>query len=158
MKTLKITPPEGYEIDKDKSSFEEIVFKPVKKQLPKSWEELKTVEGFYVTSDSIVYRAAPLNTHKYQRSIFATEAQAKASIALAQLSQLREVYRGGWVPDWNSYRQKQKYSIININEIFIVNSSVNQHYFLTFQSAEIRDEFLNNFKDLIEEASPLLFG
>ena len=29
MKSVKITPPEGYEIDKDKSTFKEIVFKPV---------------------------------------------------------------------------------------------------------------------------------
>lgn len=158
MKTLKITPPEGYEIDKDKSTLEEIIFKPVKKQLPQSWEELETIEGYWSTSHCGIIKNYNVKCRDENKNLFATEAQAKASIALAQLSQLREVYRDGWVPDWNSYRQKQKYSIININEIFIVNSSVNQHYFLTFQSAEIRDEFLNNFKDLIEEASPLLFG
>ena len=29
MKSIKITPPEGYEVDKDKSTFKEIVFKPI---------------------------------------------------------------------------------------------------------------------------------
>lgn len=29
-KTLKITPPEGYEIDREKSTIDEIVFKPAK--------------------------------------------------------------------------------------------------------------------------------
>lgn len=29
MKSVKITPPERYEVDKDKSTFKEIVFKPV---------------------------------------------------------------------------------------------------------------------------------
>ena len=30
-KIIKITPPEGFEIDKEKSTFEEIVFKPIQK-------------------------------------------------------------------------------------------------------------------------------
>lgn len=157
MNTLKINAPEGYEIDKEKSTFDEIVFKPVKKELPKSWEELKTIEGFYVTSDSIIYRAAPQNTNNYQRNLFVTKEQAKASIALAQLSQLREVYRQGWEPDWNE-TTVVKYIIANdLNELkadYCYRSS----YFLAFQSPEIRDEFLANFKDLIEKASPLLFG
>ena len=157
MKTLKITPPEGYEIDKEKSTFEEIVFKSVKKELPKSWIEMETIQGFWVDVCSEICEDKGFRCVDNHKNIFATEEQAKASIALAQLSQLREVYRNGWEPDYNSYRQK-KYSIININEILIVNHSVNQHYFLSFQTEEIRDEFLKNFKDLIEEASPLLFG
>lgn len=156
MKTLKITPPEGYEIDKNKSTLEEIVFKPVKKNLPKSLEELENIQGYWVTSHCRIIKNY-VKCRDENKNLFVTEAQAKASIALAQLSQLREVYRDGWKPDYNSYSQK-KYTIININEILIVNHAVNQHYFLAFQSAEIRDEFLNNFKDLIEEASPLLFG
>lgn len=28
MKSMKITPPEGYEVDKENSTFEEIKFKP----------------------------------------------------------------------------------------------------------------------------------
>lgn len=157
MKTLKITPPEGYEIDKDKSTFEEIVFKPVKKELPKSWEELKTIEGFFVTHDCTIYEAAPQNTNDYQRNIFATESQAKASIALAQLSQLREVYRDGWQPDWCNLLQG-KFSIEKTQGNINVCTLFSCHSFLCFQSPEIRNEFLKNFKDLIEEASPLLFG
>ena len=41
-KKLKINIPEGYEIDKEKSTFEEIVFKKVEDplaKLPKTWEE-----------------------------------------------------------------------------------------------------------------------
>ena len=32
-KSVKITPPEGYEVDKEKSTFENIVFKEIKKEL-----------------------------------------------------------------------------------------------------------------------------
>lgn len=156
MKTLKITPPEGYEIDKDKSTLEEIVFKPVKKNLPKSWEDLETIEGYYANGIS-VNKCKPRLPSDQFKDTFATEAQAKASIALAQLSQLREVYRGGWVPDWNDTNEK-KYVIGKYENTLTIYFNVYQHYFLAFQSAEIRDEFLKNFKDLIEEASPLLFG
>ena len=48
-KELKIQVPEGYEIDKENSTFEKIVFKKVENELPKSWEELgeiKVVENY----------------------------------------------------------------------------------------------------------------
>jgi hypothetical protein len=151
MNTLKINVPEGFEIDKDKSTFEEIVFKPIKKELPKRWEELKNVEGYYVSDDSAVI-SADNPPFCYNRNIFITEAQAKASIALAQLSQLREVYRQGWVPSFpNHVIVQEKGEIVAVRHDY-------RNVFLSFQSREIRDEFLKNFKDLIEEASPLLFG
>lgn len=157
MKTLKITPPEGYEIDKEKSTFEDIVFKPVKKELPKSWEELKKIKGYYVNSSAYVYQEDYKQAMKPHRNIFSTEAQAKASIALAQLSQLREVYRAGWVPYLGNTSQ-EKHCIIKIAGKINIRVYHGVDNFLAFQSPEIRDEFLDNFKDLIEEASPLLFG
>ena len=41
-KKLKINIPEGYEIDKENSTFEEIIFKKIEdplSKLPKTWEE-----------------------------------------------------------------------------------------------------------------------
>ena len=38
-KEIKITPPNGYEVDKENSTFECIKFRPIKKVLPKTWEE-----------------------------------------------------------------------------------------------------------------------
>lgn len=37
-KELKITPPIGYEIDRQKSTFEKIIFKKIPEN-PKTWEE-----------------------------------------------------------------------------------------------------------------------
>lgn len=54
-KEMKIQVPEGYEIDREKSTFESIVFKKVEvKDLPKSWEGLLGVSGCYVDSNSKV--------------------------------------------------------------------------------------------------------
>ena len=156
MKTLKITPPEGYEIDKEKSTFEEIVFKPVKKGLPKSWKELETINGYWVDICSEICEDEGFECVETHKNIFATEEQAKASIALAQLSQLREVYRGAWVPDWYNVDQT-KHCIIRLDGKIDTRMLYSFAHFLSFQSPEIRDEFLKNFRDLIEEASSLLF-
>lgn len=106
-----------------------------KKELPKTWEELKEIKGYFVNSRSYIstFNGSCLLDN---RNLFATIEQAEASIALAQLSQLREVYRQGWVPG--------EYSFVSINN------------FLSFQDEETRDLFLENFKDLIEKASPLM--
>ena len=53
MKSVQIEVPQGYEIDQDKSTFTNIVFRPIKeKELPKTWEELQRVEGCYVDNNS----------------------------------------------------------------------------------------------------------
>lgn len=113
-----------------------------KKQLPKTWEELEYIRGYFVANDSIIGGCIKSTTTKESKNIFATKEQAEASIALAMLSQLREVYRDGWKPDWEDGNQ-EKYCIV-FSE------------FLSFQSPEIRDLFLENFRELIKEAKPLM--
>ena len=156
MKELKITPPEGYEIDKEASTFEHIVFKPIQKQLPKSWEELGEINGWFVNNGSGIEDVRQVGIYLSHRNVFATKEQAEASLALAQLTQLREVYRQGWIPDWKKGSLKyiiKKYEGEIVGDLYFIGS-----YFLAFQSEEVRDLFLTNFKDLIEKASPLLFG
>ena len=155
MKQLKITPPEGYEVDTEKSTFEHIIFKPIQKQLPKSWEELDEIKGWFVNTGSGT-EYTQVGTYRHNRNVFATEEQAEAAVALAQLTQLREVYRQGWKPDWKD--GSLKYSIDKYEGKIVGDLYFNRSYFLAFQSEEVRDLFLTNFKDLIEKASPLLFG
>jgi hypothetical protein len=156
MKTLKIEIPNGFEIDKENSTFEQIVFKEIKKELPKTWEELKEISGYYTNADcTLGSQNKDFPTNSNNVNIFATEEQAKASIALAQLSQLREVYRNGWVPNWSSFEQDKFIIDFADNKI---NKSCYQvaDTFLAFQDKETRDLFLENFKDLIEQTKPLM--
>jgi hypothetical protein len=155
MKTFKIEVPNGYEIDKVKSTFENIVFKEVKKELPKKWEDLEIDNGYYVTDDSEIKGGdGEFSSVNENKNTFATKEQAEASIALAQLSQLREVYRNGWKPDWTD--NNGKFTIfVNDNEIkkeVFRNVSV----FLSFKDEETRDLFFENFHKLIEIAKPLM--
>jgi hypothetical protein len=154
MKTLKIEIPQGYEIDKEKSTFENIVFKLTKKELPKSWEELEEISGYYATGAGSAINEYKTITTSNNKNVFATKEQAEASLALAQLSQLLAVYNGVWVPDWSDnetkYHIRFLYDGVEVHECFVV-----QH-FLSFKTKEIATQFLANFKDLILTAKPLL--
>lgn len=125
-----------------------------KKELPKTWGEIERISGWWVATNSVVHRfKASIGDHN--KNIFATKKQAEASIALAMLSQLREVYRAGWLPDWDD-EEKLKFCIeFNKNKIEKRYYTTSQ-CFLSFQSLEICDLFLENFTELIEKAKPLI--
>lgn len=124
-----------------------------KKQLPKTWGELNEIKGYYVSSTSELAYANCI-TGDRNKNVFAKEEQAEASIALAQLSQLREVYRDGWVPDWTDF--SKKYTIEFCVDKITTDWGVGAGYFLTFQDEETRDLFLVNFHELILKAAPLM--
>jgi len=154
---IKLQIPNGFEIDRENSTAEEIALKPIKKQLPKTWGELGVIHGYWVKDDCEIGNNSvipPLLCCAETRNTFATGAQAKASIAMAQLSQLRKVYRQGWKPKTWRTVYGIGYSSAGLEVLVYDYTSV----FLTFQSKEIAEEFLTNFKDLIIEAAPLLFG
>lgn len=161
-KELKIIPPEGYEVDKKNSTFECIKFKPIKPQLPKTWEELcethpLTGEECWVNSVGYVevgVKPGKRNS-KTDRNLLPSLKYAKAMLALCQLIQLRDCYNDSWQPDWND-RDTLKYCLgvsqnRIIKEVLQVTSEV-----MVFKTEELRDKFLENFKDLIEIAKPLL--
>ena len=154
-KEFKIQVPEGYEIDKEKSTFEKIIFKRIG-DLPKSWEDLETINGFYVNSASdIVKVKGEAYAVEDNKSVFPTKEEAEACLALAQLCQLKDRYNDGWKPDWEDYNQF-KWCI----DVFKDNIRKAAYLFvkkvLVFKTEELRDKFLENFKDLIETAKPLL--
>ena len=125
-----------------------------KKELPKSWEELDRIGGGFQSRAGGVMSINGVKTMDINKNVYATKEQAEASLALAQLSQLREVYRDGWKPDWKDLKTKHSIRFWqgNVTEV----SSGHVDVFLSFQSAEVRDLFLENFRDLIEQAKPLM--
>ena len=153
-KIINIEIPEGYEIDKQKSTFEKIVFKETVKKLPTSWEELNKITGYFIDKNSRLGYANNCETKYENKNVFPTKELAEAALALAQLLQLREKYNDGWMPNWNDnkvkfsiYRQFGKLDKVDCRSVFHV---------LTFKTEELRDEFFKNFKDLLEVAKPLL--
>lgn len=155
IKELKIQVPEGYEIDKEKSTFENIVFKRAGRKLPKKWEDLYKVGGWFVDFHSDVVTSGSMHTGDSVKNRFPTKEEAEACLALSQLCQLRDRYNDGWKPDWKNSTET-KY-IIEINRDYITKTFYNHtKRILAFKTKNIRDKFLENFRDLIEIAKPLL--
>lgn len=67
---------------------------------------------------------------------------------------LRDIYRDGWIPDWNDH--DVKFAIYNNSNKIDITTQINHVRFLSFQTKEIRDEFLTNFRCLIEIAKELI--
>ena len=157
-KKLKINIPEGYEIDKEKSTFEEIVFKKVEDplaKLPKTWEEYcKQTEGyvsyFFSSPNSIIK-----SWFEGSYNEFMTEERVKQFVALGKLLQLRDYWVGNWKNDLNN-----SVAVIYHFEGEIVNTNVSKKrslsYSLTFPTREMAQKFIECFKDLINEACPLI--
>jgi hypothetical protein len=158
MKELKIQVPEGHCIDQENSTFELIRFKKIEQKFPSSWMELRNVDGYYVTEKSSVTICREAIKTNINKNIFATEEQAKASLALAQLSQLKKIYREieGDKIDWRT--QTIEHVIVFGPNGQERSTARNTPQFLAFTKRETRDLFFDNFKELIEQARPLMVG
>jgi hypothetical protein len=155
MKEQEINVPDGYYIDKEKSTYDEIVFKKIL-DLADSWEDIFFIQGYYVNDDSEVVAGAGKTTNDGNRNIFNTKKQALASLALAQLSQLRDIYRQGWEPDWSDL-ETPKWCIYIYRSEIVVEPFIYSPNFFSFQDEETAYLFLDKFKNLIEEAKPLMY-
>lgn len=151
-KEIIIVAPEGYTIDKENSTFEKIVFKKVDNKLPKTWEELQYISGAYVVDKSVLL-ANVVKTNGINKNVYPSRKLAEASLALPQLVQLRDRYNGddkGFIPNTNNYIIYCRDNAIVVHEREHINA------ILAFRTDKLRDEFLTNFKNLIEIAKPLL--
>ena len=128
------------------------------------------IEGFEQKAPTPTYDS--VRTEKFKKGEYVSilngielpdEKTAKAFEALSKLIWLRDYYNEGWKPDWcNQYQEK--FCIINfLGEIDLINYSKKSkfeenkfYHVLTFETEEIRDKFLEEQKELLEIAKPLL--
>lgn len=148
----------------------EIIFEDIKLYLPRTWEEfckqnpIKKTEKYIDLNSEIevaIIRPAKREPER-DKNILPSKDAAEAHLALMQLHQLRDCYRQGWVPDYT--RISNKFCIVHYFDFYsntydykiIAYLYTSFHHFLSFQSKEIAEEFLNNFKDLIEQTGDLI--
>lgn len=158
-KKLKINIPEGYEIDRENSTFEEIVFKKVEDplaKLPKTWEEYckqtKDCESYFHTRypEPCIRKSSSFDGVYCE---FSTEERVKQYVALGRLIQLRDYWTNNWKSDGNSfivYTARFKPQLIQVG------MSMSTNYPLTFPTKQMAERFKDCFNDLLIEASPLL--
>lgn len=156
LKLLKLIDEEGYVWDA-----ENLELRKKDRKLPKSWKEF--CEMFPVKdgecyidkgSDIVEYKIVDLRNTMSDRNILPDLATAEAVRVLMQLIQLRDCYNGDWVPDWTN---KELKFVIHLEggkvkkfDWYRTASSP-----LYFKTMELRDEFLRNFRPLIEKLKPL---
>ena len=151
-KELKIEVPQGYEIDRQKSTFEKIVFKKIPEN-PKTWEEYcSLMKGKKVYHTDFYYII--IQSFQDAHNMFATKERAKQFIALGKLLQLRDF----WVKGYDKF----SYFVCNDSDrrVFVYYcDSVNPYpltFPLTFPTKEMAEEFKDCFEDLIKQAFPLV--
>ena len=150
-KEIKITPPEGFEIDRENSTFECIKFKPVVKRWRDNKDEL--FEGYFINYDCKILQTASCSNTEFNINVFATEKQAKSALAMAQISQImaNDERFGGVVTDeeWKNPGMG-KYCINRFAGKLRCDLYDTTHHFLAFHTQEQRDLFLEENKDLIK--------
>lgn len=132
----------------------------INSQLPKNWLEFcKThpVNENEVCIDKYGKFIIPdENTqNRSSKTWIPSKEYARKYIILIQLHQLRDCYRQGWVPDWNDVNQP-KYAISMAGNKPCVYLLEWSRRFLCFQSKEIAEMFLNNFKSMIENVQDII--
>ena len=139
IKEIKINIPEGYEIDKEHSTFKCIKFKK-KPQKISIWKDIRYIEGCFISSDSEIRE---LKTFKdnCDKNIFISEKYAKSALALAQISQLMPYY-GGEVTNEEWQNNEHKFSIVVHNGELKPFTHVNNKVLISFHTEAQRARFM----------------
>ena len=137
----------------------------VRQELPKTWDEfcekyyIKEKEAFINSASDIVSLNNYFSNRTFRlcdgdKNLCTSAQEAEAFLALMQLRQLRKAYVKEWKPNWTC--DSTKFCII----VDVDRIRVTDHYYcsrnLSFPTYELAEQFLNNFKDLLEMAKPLL--
>ena len=139
--------PDGYEFDYIKEGFQtEIILKPKKPQYPKTYDECCEVLGI-------------LEDRGFG-FINLSECENTLMSHFIQLKRCRDAYwkiagdemglGKPWEPDWDNSSTPREFTKINKGRL------IHLSRVLVFPTAEMRDTFYENFKDLINECKELL--
>lgn len=161
MEDLKMKVPEGYIIDKEVSTVDRVVLKKTD-AFP-----YDKVSGCFVDGISQVKCIEGESREEYNKNVFATQKQASGAIALARLSQHLKVAIGEWTPIWKT--GEKYFSIIPstkgetdsegrfVHRLYVCDSYY-RPALLLFPNEHTAEKFFRDYKGLIKEACPLLFG
>lgn len=139
-----------------------LMFEDIKTQLPKTWKQFclqnKVKEGECFIGATCYIRGANVDERSaiFDRNILTNKHAAEQHLALMQLHQLRDCYRQGWTPYYSYQSKNPIWYIAKYHDAFTINFSFNRVSFLAFNTRELSEQFLTNFKDLIEQAGDLI--
>ena len=117
-----------------------------KKEYPKTYAECYQITGLLKTSDIYGYKNGLL--FEFQKLLIALDAYWK--IAGDEMG-----LNGPWKPDWTA-NDNHFYTIHTFNGKIECSATAHRNAVLIFPTAEMRDAFYENFKELIEQCKELL--
>ena len=152
---LIIDIPEGYEIDKENSTFECIKFKPIKKYLTykEIAEKLNKDTCFFIAKGKIQSYAQYASYDN--PGVANSYTQIEQILAINQLMNIAKYYNGDWKPDWNNkYELKYCISFTTITNSYNIASRA-QTYLnaIHFKNMKDAQEVIDNpnFRDILDK-------
>ena len=149
--------PEGYEIDKEQSTERQIVLRKIDNRV-RSWEEYcQKMEGkdSYYFNEIVGKICSAKFKEDFILSEFVNKEDVEAHIAFCKLRKMRKQWIGEWKPDYKNYNEV-KFTIITAENEISKGERYTVSCSMSFPTEEMRDEFFNCFKDLLEQAKTLL--
>ena len=159
MNTKELILPDDWEVKEVVDN--KIIIREKEMELPKTWEKCAIIvndfELFNIDSEVVDFNLNdPTILLGKDDHRIVPKGLGEPMLALCQLLICRNAWwkRLGWEPDWEN--GVKKYCITCIGDE-ISNQSIYQNTsILAFPTPEVRDQFLDSFRDLIEEAKELL--
>lgn len=149
--------PEGYELDKEQSTETKVVLKKIEDKRVDSWQEycelMKDKDSCFVDMNDNI------RSSRFSSGLcvgeFEDKEDAVAFAALHKLISLRKNWISDWKPDWTN-KDQMKFSIARVNKGIGVGENQTVSRSMSFPTREMRDEFFDTFRDLLDEAESLL--
>lgn len=164
-KEQKINVPEGYEIDKENSTFECIKFKPieeVKTYYDVAEKLFKGKTAYFITKDGDICEKSALcvttNENIYEEFGYArtiaccnrctSDKQGKKLLAINLLMNVAKYLNDGWSPDWNNDKERKYSFYIKGNGVIgIVSTTEGNSHSVYFKSAELAKKAIDILED-----------
>lgn len=141
MKTKEIIFPEGWEVKEVTGN--RIILMEKEKELPKTWDECHDLLECLPLCDECPENNIPVELTEPMQALY--------QLLICRNAWWKQL---GWKPDWKD--EEVKYCITNALSRVSTTSNYENNRILAFPTEEIRYQFLETFRDLIEEAKELL--
>lgn len=145
-----------YEDDYEEITPQEILKLEVPKP-KKSIKDLYPLSGFRVLSDGEIYEIQQVSPYYFTElwNTLPSKDEAKAYKILPMLLQFRDRYNENWKPNYLDGKELKFVIEVRSNNLE-TNYYRNTQYLFAFKTQEIRNNFLNDFRDELEIVKPLL--
>lgn len=132
--------PEGYELDKEKSTIENLIFKSKKESYEDVYKKLfYDREGFFFDVRGQIKSSIFCDPYYKDLINCTSEKQAKKLLAINQLMNIAKYLNGDWKPDWDNEKEFKYYILLNLsnNKINIYMTCVSLKSIVYFQTEEL---------------------